>query len=424
MDNITVSSTNTSTTRVVNPHETDPERLRIQRQKLKTLYHAANCCQDHGRESVCNVRHCLASKALYKHVTKCTQACPIPGCRKGRHIWKHYRDCKVSNCRICSAVPTTFKETGIHTKYEIKAKSSSASTRHSIATRSSDTSSNIATPLASQDIIKSVPSSGVNRQSRSTTMPVLMDKYVKRQSRPTSYGPTMPALMNEYENEDKYIRTSRSSATRSSDTPTTTTSATTLASQDIIKPVTTSVVKIKSRSTYGPPILCLVDDKYEQEEEDEYTTIMPGSPSSVQDKALFLKPRLEKALLQVQQQQQPGSAKSPQQLKDLFTQRSHMRRVFQERLTMSTAATNTTTTKDVSALAKQQKQQQQGGRRYMTPPLTGYMIPRHKQPQPQKNTILSPPRRLDARYDRPPMSPTRTTIPQITRSSKPMWALV
>jgi hypothetical protein len=167
-----------------------------------------------------------------------------------------------------------------------------------------------------------------------------------------------------------------------------------------------------------------VDDKYEQEEEDEYTTIMPGSPSSVQDKALFLKPRLEKALLQVQQQQQPGSAKSPQQLKDLFTQRSHMRRVFQERLTMSTAATNTTTTKDVSALAKQQKQQQQGGRRYMTPPLTGYMIPRHKQPQPQKNTILSPPRRLDARYDRPPMSPTRTTIPQITRSSKPMWALV
>ena len=334
LGNTSVSSTNTSSTHMINPYETDPERLSIQRQKLTTLHHAARCCQDgRGSSPDCTVRHCLASKTLYKHVTNCTQACQVPGCKNGRLIWKHYRDCKVSNCRICSAVPTTYKESGIPEKYASQAMSSSASTTCSIATSRSDASTTTATTLTFQDNINMTTS--VSSQSRS------------------SYGPTMPVLIDNYENEDE--------------------------------------------------------------------SIMTSSPSSVQDKTTFLKPRLSKELLQVQQQQQapqqpPGHVKRPSLLTGLFTQRSQTRRVLQERKNVSTSNTSNTTAATKDAL-EQPKRQQQGGRPFMAPPMTrkrGHMIPRHKPPSPrQENAILSPPRRLTARYSRPPLSPTRS-----------MWGLV
>lgn len=333
LGNTTVSSTNTSTTHMINPYETDPERLCMQRQKLKTLHHAARCCQDGRRlSSDCTVRHCLAAKTLYKHVTNCTQACQVPGCKNGRLIWKHYLDCKVSDCRICSAVPTTNKESDIPKKYVIQGKSSSASTTRSIT-------------------------SGSN---------------------------------------------------------TSTTSATTLVFQDIIKTMTTSV-RSQSRSSYGLTIPVLIDN-YEIEDE----SIMTSSPSSVQDNTMFLKPRLSKELLQVQQQQQqqqapqqqPGHVKRPSLLKGLFTHCSQTRRVLQER-NESTANTSNSTTMARDALASL-KRQQPGGRPLMAPPMTrkrGHMIPRHEPPSPrQESTILSPPRRLAARYSRPPLSPTRSML--------------
>jgi hypothetical protein len=323
LGNITVSSTNTSPTYMINPYETDRERLSVQRQKLKTLYHAAKCCQDERElSSCCTVRHCLASKTLYIHVANCTQACQVPGCKNGKLIWKHYRDCRIGNCRICSAVPTTYKESGIHKKYVSNAKSSSATTTRSIATRS-DTVTATATTLVSQDIIKTVTTS------------------VKSQSR-SSYGPTMPVLMDKFENEDE--------------------------------------------------------------------SIMTSSPTSIEDKTTFLKPRLGKELLQVQQQQapqhQPGPGRPPL-LKGSSTQRSQRRRVLQERKNVSTANTSNTTTMTKGALAPPKQQQQQGGRPSMPPRMT-VMIPRHTSPPPsKKKPTLSPPRGLAARYNRPPLSPIR-----------------
>jgi hypothetical protein len=174
----------------------------------------------------------------------------------------------------------------------------------------------------------------------------------------------------------------------------------------------------QGRSSHGPTMPVLMDN---YEEEGEYT--MTCSPSSVQDNTTFLKPRLRKELLQVQQQQQhaPQQQHQPEPvrrppLKNLFTRRDHIRRVLQERKNVSTANTsNTTTNKNISistttkAAFAPPKQQEQGGRQ-----LTGgYMIPRHKPPSPppqEEKNSLSPRGRLDARYHRPPLSPQRPPL--------------
>jgi hypothetical protein len=38
----------------------------------------------------------------------CTTDCPVPGCKKFRKLWKHYRKCRVSTCPLCSAAPTQY----------------------------------------------------------------------------------------------------------------------------------------------------------------------------------------------------------------------------------------------------------------------------------------------------------------------------
>jgi hypothetical protein len=89
------------------PAVKDARKLEQQRSNLKTLYHAATCqCQG---ENCPDVGHCLAVKRLYRHVLHCHikgSTCVVPGCRKMRRVWGHYRRCTTNECVLCSAVPT------------------------------------------------------------------------------------------------------------------------------------------------------------------------------------------------------------------------------------------------------------------------------------------------------------------------------
>ena len=75
--------------------------------KLVKLYHAAHCTYEGGGDCP-NVLYCCASKRLFQHMSTCITDCSVPGCKKCRKIWKHYRKCRLSTCPLCSAVPAHY----------------------------------------------------------------------------------------------------------------------------------------------------------------------------------------------------------------------------------------------------------------------------------------------------------------------------
>jgi hypothetical protein len=116
------SSTNddalyTSFSSETQPAIKDPLKLLQQQYKLKCLHHAW-ACQYPGENATCpEFRHCCAAKRLYQHVMQCRHVpsssivdnsndkCPVPGCRKMRRVWAHYKRCSIHDCVLCSIVP-------------------------------------------------------------------------------------------------------------------------------------------------------------------------------------------------------------------------------------------------------------------------------------------------------------------------------
>jgi hypothetical protein len=104
------------------PAVKDPLKLFRQQYKLKCLHHAWTC-QYAGEAATCpDFRHCCAAKRLYQHVMQCrhvvpsssivdnsndnsNEKCPVPGCRKMRRVWAHYKRCSIHDCVLCSIVP-------------------------------------------------------------------------------------------------------------------------------------------------------------------------------------------------------------------------------------------------------------------------------------------------------------------------------
>lgn len=94
----------------------DSFRLKQDQRKLLLLFHAATCNETDALS--CNVAHCVASKRLFQHILICTDPstsshqqysscgdCPVPGCKRSRSIWRHYRKCAIEDCRLCSVAP-------------------------------------------------------------------------------------------------------------------------------------------------------------------------------------------------------------------------------------------------------------------------------------------------------------------------------
>jgi hypothetical protein len=95
----------------------DSLRLKQDQRKLLLLYHAATC-NNAESSSCCTVPHCVASKRLFQHILICTDPmvrhddsdpsckdCPVPGCKRSRSIWRHYRKCAIEDCKLCSVAP-------------------------------------------------------------------------------------------------------------------------------------------------------------------------------------------------------------------------------------------------------------------------------------------------------------------------------
>ena len=102
------------------PAVKDPLKLLHQQYKLKCLHHAWACQHCPGENATCpDFRHCCAAKRLYQHVMQCRHVpsssivdssinnnkCPVPGCRKMRRVWAHYKRCSIHDCVLCSIVP-------------------------------------------------------------------------------------------------------------------------------------------------------------------------------------------------------------------------------------------------------------------------------------------------------------------------------
>jgi hypothetical protein len=101
----------------------DPLKLLQQQYKLKCLHHAWACQYPGGNATCPDFRHCCAAKRLYQHVMQCRHVpsssivdsssnnnssngkCPVPGCRKMRRVWAHYKRCSIHDCVLCSIVP-------------------------------------------------------------------------------------------------------------------------------------------------------------------------------------------------------------------------------------------------------------------------------------------------------------------------------
>jgi hypothetical protein len=102
----------TSFSSVTQPAMKDPLKLFQQQYKLKCLHHAW-ACQYPGDDGVTcpDFRYCCAAKRLYQHVMQCivdnncNDKCPVPGCRKMRRVWAHYKLCSAYDCVLCSIVP-------------------------------------------------------------------------------------------------------------------------------------------------------------------------------------------------------------------------------------------------------------------------------------------------------------------------------
>lgn len=99
--------------------EKDALKLLRQQYKLKCLHHAWACQYYPGEDATCpDFQHCCAAKRLYQHVIQCRHVpassivdsnsnnkCPVPGCRKMRRVWAHYKRCSMHDCVLCSIVP-------------------------------------------------------------------------------------------------------------------------------------------------------------------------------------------------------------------------------------------------------------------------------------------------------------------------------
>jgi hypothetical protein len=117
--------------------------LEAKRHKLAKLYHAAYCPVT-GTSYCPQERYCCASKRLFEHTITCTTDCEIPGCKKSRKVWKHYRQCTFSACPLCSVVPTRYSAEALAPRFQQQKRSktsSSATTSHESSTTSTDVGS-------------------------------------------------------------------------------------------------------------------------------------------------------------------------------------------------------------------------------------------------------------------------------------------
>ena len=107
----------------------DPLDLDQKRKRLATLYHAAHCTNE-GIERCSDTPTCSASKRLFHHMLIChsDSDCPVPGCKKSRIIWKHYRKCRTSKCQLCEAVPTKYCSQLFRSRFQKVNRSSSQDT--------------------------------------------------------------------------------------------------------------------------------------------------------------------------------------------------------------------------------------------------------------------------------------------------------
>jgi hypothetical protein len=104
------------------------EPLNLDKRRLVKLYHAAHCDYD-GAGDCLEERYCCASKRLFQHMITCTTDCAVPGCKKCRGIWKHYRKCQDTvTCPLCSAVPTAYSGKALSARFKKSAQSSQTTT--------------------------------------------------------------------------------------------------------------------------------------------------------------------------------------------------------------------------------------------------------------------------------------------------------
>lgn len=79
--------------------------LEKQRNKLISMHHAASCTN--AKCDGCpKFKHCAALKRMHKHVISCSKRgkCEVPGCKKMRSVWGHFRGCVDEGCQICSVI--------------------------------------------------------------------------------------------------------------------------------------------------------------------------------------------------------------------------------------------------------------------------------------------------------------------------------
>jgi hypothetical protein len=92
--------------------------LEQKRRKLGILYHAAHCRHDEVGD--CDKqRYCCAAKRVFLHMVHCRRNdCDVPGCKKCRSIWRHYRKCQDRHCVLCSAVPTRYNSKAMSPRFK------------------------------------------------------------------------------------------------------------------------------------------------------------------------------------------------------------------------------------------------------------------------------------------------------------------
>ncbi|CAN8233760.1 unnamed protein product [Cochlearia groenlandica] len=106
----------------------DP-RFRNQQKWLLFLRHARNCKAPEGK---CPDQNCVTVQKLWKHMDSCAAPeCSYPRCRPTKTLIHHHRNCKESNCPVCTPVKA-------HLQQQANARSLARSKVESGAARSCD----------------------------------------------------------------------------------------------------------------------------------------------------------------------------------------------------------------------------------------------------------------------------------------------
>ena len=131
-EKMVTSSRTSSPTFSVSLIKMDPADLEQKQKKLLTLFHASRCNYE-GCGDCPEVLYCCASKRVFEHIITCTtEDCYVPGCKKCRKIWKHYRKCMDVNCSLCLVAPSPYSSKFLSDRFR-KTVSSSKDTNDDVS---------------------------------------------------------------------------------------------------------------------------------------------------------------------------------------------------------------------------------------------------------------------------------------------------